>query len=201
MPAEALQLDVHAAGGSEREESKARLRVDDVGRAAAPPPACHRKLAVRACAALTRCVVHVAKRAAKIELLPRRLSRYEFGLEGCAQSRVVLEDKHVARLLRVARPLGSAAHEERLPAVPDRSQPRFETVAAAAAHRLDTLVRCVVAANPADLQNAMTSSREQRMSAEAEGYRSERSLMDCVVPLRRGGATQPISALEQILGC
>ena len=36
------------------------------------------------------------------------------------------------------------------------------------------------------LQNAMTSSRE-RMSAEAEGYRIERSLMDCVAPPRRGG--------------
>ena len=34
---------------------------------------------------------------------------------------------------------------------------------------------------PILLQNAMTSSRE-RMSAEAEGYRSERSLVDCVAP-------------------
>ena len=31
------------------------------------------------------------------------------------------------------------------------------------------------------LQNAMTSSRE-RTSADAEGYRIERSLMDCVAP-------------------
>ena len=33
------------------------------------------------------------------------------------------------------------------------------------------------------LQNAMTSS-EARTSTEAEGYRIERSLMDCVAPLR-----------------
>ena len=31
------------------------------------------------------------------------------------------------------------------------------------------------------LQNAMTSS-EERTSAEAEGYRIERALMDCVAP-------------------
>ena len=36
------------------------------------------------------------------------------------------------------------------------------------------------------LQNAMTSSRE-RTSAEAEGYRIERALMDCVVPPSKGG--------------
>ena len=50
------------------------------------------------------------------------------------------------------------------------------------------------------LKNAMTSSRE-RMSAEAEGYRIERALMDCVAPPLEGGATQSISVLEQILGC
>ena len=51
------------------------------------------------------------------------------------------------------------------------------------------------------LQNAMTSSRE-RMSAEAGGYRIERSPMDCVAPpLTRGGATQSISVLEQMIGC
>ena len=50
-----------------------------------------------------------------------------------------------------------------------------------------------------ELQNAMTSS-EERTSAEAEGYRIERALMDYVAPLRRG-ATQSISVLEQILGC
>ena len=49
------------------------------------------------------------------------------------------------------------------------------------------------------LQNAMTSSREP-MSAEAGGYRIERSLMDCVPPLE-GVAMQSISVLEQILGC
>ena len=38
----------------------------------------------------------------------------------------------------------------------------------------------------AGLQNAMTSS-EERTSAEAEGYRIERSLMDCVAPVSKGG--------------
>ena len=50
------------------------------------------------------------------------------------------------------------------------------------------------------LQNAMTSS-EERTSAEGEGYRIERALMDCVAPPSKGGATQSISVLEQILGC
>ncbi len=37
----------------------------------------------------------------------------------------------------------------------------------------------------------MTSS-EERTSAEAEGYRIERSLMDCVAPVRRrGGRSNP----------
>ena len=39
--------------------------------------------------------------------------------------------------------------------------------------------------------------RRERMSAEAEGYRSEMPLVDCVTPLR----SQSISVLEQILGC
>ena len=53
---------------------------------------------------------------------------------------------------------------------------------------------------PPGFQNATTSS-EERTSAEAEGYRIERALMDCVAPLRRRGATQSISVLEQNLGC
>ena len=36
------------------------------------------------------------------------------------------------------------------------------------------------------LQNAMTSS-EERTSAEAEGHRIERALMDCVAPPSKGG--------------
>ena len=40
------------------------------------------------------------------------------------------------------------------------------------------------------LQNAMTSSRE-RMSAEAEGYRIERDLMDCVTSPSKGGGRNP----------
>ena len=46
----------------------------------------------------------------------------------------------------------------------------------------------------------MTSS-EECVSAEAEGYRIEGPLMDCVgAPFLRG-AMQSISVLEQILGC
>ena len=41
-------------------------------------------------------------------------------------------------------------------------------------------------ANGTCLQNAMTSS-EERASAEAEGYRIERSLMDCVRTFYGGG--------------
>ena len=37
-----------------------------------------------------------------------------------------------------------------------------------------------------DLQNAMTSS-EERTSAEADGNRIERALMDCVAPPSKGG--------------
>ena len=45
----------------------------------------------------------------------------------------------------------------------------------------------------------MTSSGE-RTSAEAEGYRTERSLMDSI-PLEEVGGDQSISDLEQIIGC
>ena len=50
------------------------------------------------------------------------------------------------------------------------------------------------------LQNAMTSS-EARTSAEADGYRIERALMDCVAPPSKARAMQSISVLEEILGC
>ena len=42
-------------------------------------------------------------------------------------------------------------------------------------------VACASIDNLSSLQNAMTSS-EERTSAEAEGYRIERALMDCVAP-------------------
>ena len=49
------------------------------------------------------------------------------------------------------------------------------------------LCPCGLSLPPLRLQNAMTSS-EERTSAEAEGYRIERALMDCVAPpSSRGG--------------
>ena len=48
------------------------------------------------------------------------------------------------------------------------------------------------------LQNAMTSS-EERTSAEAEGYRIERALMDCVAPPRRGGGRNPSVSSSRFL--
>ena len=55
-----------------------------------------------------------------------------------------------------------------------------------AAHRLRDAAVPVPAFVVLGLQNAMTSS-EERTSAEADGYRIERALMDCVAPPSKGG--------------
>ena len=49
------------------------------------------------------------------------------------------------------------------------------------------------------LQNAMTSSRKQRMSAEVEGYRIERSLMNCAAPPSKGGRRNPSVSSSRFL--
>ena len=74
MPAKAKQLDIHPTIRIEREEPKSRLRVGHVVRAAPAPATDHRKLALRRGPALTRCVVHVAKRALEVEGFPRSLA-------------------------------------------------------------------------------------------------------------------------------